>query len=80
MYFFALTEAQTPALEIRASMLFNLVFANKNSLSCFFFFFLIIDLCFLIPVTIAQAFNPIAEFVIPIGIPSEKTKGKNKYI
>ena len=57
-------------------MLFNLVFVNKITLSCFFFFFLIIDLCFLIPAIIAQTFNPIAELVIPIGIPSEKAKAK----
>ena len=48
-------------------MLFNLDFANNTLLSCFFFFFLIIDLYFLIPAFIAQIFNPIAELVIPIG-------------
>ena len=31
------------ALEIKTSMLFNLDFANNTILSCFFFFFLIID-------------------------------------
>ena len=55
-------------------MLFNLDFANNTILSCFFFFFLIIDLYFLIPAAIAQIFNPIAELVIPIGIPSKETK------
>ena len=40
----------------------------------FFFFFLIIDLYFLIPAAITQIFNPIAELVIPIGIPSKETK------
>ena len=54
------------ALEIKTSILFNLDFANSTILSCFFFFFLIIDLYFLIPVVIAQIFNPIAEFVIHI--------------
>ena len=42
----------------------------------FFFFFLIIDLYFLIPVAIAQIFNPIAELVIPIGIPSKKSEAQ----
>ena len=37
-------------------------------------FFLIIDLRFLIPAVIAQIFNPIAELVIPIGIPSKEAK------
>ena len=39
-----------------------------------FRFFLIIDLRFLIPAVIAQIFNPIAELVIPIGIPSKEAK------
>ena len=47
-------------------MLFNLDFANKTILSCLFFFFLIIDLFFLIAAVNAQIFNPIAESVIPI--------------
>ena len=47
-------------------MLFNLEFISSTILSCFFFFFLIIDLYFLIPGAIAQIFNPIAELVIPI--------------
>ena len=37
-------------------------------------FFLIIDLRFLTPAVIAQIFNPIAELVIPIGIPSKEAK------
>ena len=40
------------ALEIKTSMPFNLDFANNTILSCFFFFFLIIDLYFLIPAAI----------------------------
>ena len=59
------------ALEIKTSMLFNLDFDSNNILSCFFFFFLIIDLQFLIIADIAQMFNPIAEIVIPVGIPSK---------
>ena len=38
------------------------------------FFFLIIDLHFLIPAVIAQIFNPIAELVFLIGIPSKESK------
>ena len=44
-------------------MLFNLVFANDTILLfllCFILFFLITDLCFLIPAVIAQKFNPTA--------------------
>ena len=55
-------------------MLFNLDFANNTILSCFFFFFLIIDLYFLIPAVITQIFNPIAELVIPIGVPTQVAK------
>ena len=55
-------------------MLFNLDFANNTILSCFFF--LIIDLYFLIPAAIAQIFNPIAELVILIGIPSKEAKAE----
>ena len=58
------------------SMLFNLDFANNTVLPCFPFFFLIIDLYFLIPAVIGQIFNPIAELVIPIGIPSEEAKAE----
>ena len=40
-----------------------------------FLFFLIIDLYFLIPAVIAQNFfNSIADFVIPITIPSKEAK------
>ena len=56
-------------------MLFNLDFAI-NTILCFFFFFLIIDLYFLIPAVIAQIFNPIAELVIPIGIPNKEAKAE----
>ena len=42
----------------------------------FSFFFLIFDLCLLIPAAIAQSFNPIAELVIPIGIPIKEAKSK----
>ena len=42
----------------------------------FFSFFLIINLYFLYPAVIAQIFNPIAELVIPIGIPNKETKAE----
>ena len=58
------------------SMLFNLVFTDNTILLCFFFFFLNIDLCFLIPPVIAQIFNPIAELVIPKGIPSTEANAE----
>ena len=57
-------------------MLFNLDFANNTILSCFFFFFLIIDLYLLISPAITQIFNPIAELVSPIGIPSKEAKAE----
>ena len=55
-------------------MLFNLDFAKTNILSCLFCFFLIIDLYFLIYVAISQSFNPIAELIILMGIPSKEEK------
>ena len=57
-------------------MLFNLVFANNTIFSCFFFFFLIIDLSFLMAASIAQMFNSIAEPVLPIGKPSNEAKAE----
>ena len=42
----------------------------------YFFVFLIIDLYFLIPAAVAQIFNPIAEFAIPIRIPSKEAKAE----
>ena len=42
----------------------------------FFFSFLIISLYLLILATIVQIFNPIAELVIPTGIPSNETKAE----
>ena len=57
-------------------MLSNLYFADNTILSCFFFFFLIIELYFLISAVIAQIFNPIVELVIPIGIPTKEAKAE----
>ena len=55
-------------------MLFDLDFANNSILSCFFFFFLIIELYFLVYAAIAKIFDPIAELVISIGIPDKVAK------
>ena len=62
------------AFKIKTFMLFNLDFANNTILSCFFF--LILDLKFLIPAVIAQLFNPIAELVIPIRIPIKEAEAE----
>ena len=40
--------------------------------SCFFFFFLIIDLHYFIPAVIAQIFNAVAELVVSIEIPTKE--------
>ena len=57
-------------------MLFHLDFASNTVRSCFFLFFLIIDLYFLIPAVIAQIFDPIAEFVISLDIPIKEEKAE----
>ena len=41
-----------------------------------YFFILIIYLYFLIPGTVAQLFNPIAELAVPMGIPSKEAKAE----
>ena len=41
-----------------------------------FSFFFIIDLYFLVAAVIAQIFNPIAEIIIPIGIPTKEAKAE----
>ena len=63
-------------LEIKASMLFSLDFPNNTIWSSFFFFFLITDLYFLIPVFITDIFNSTAEIIIPTGIPMKKSKAE----
>ena len=63
------------SLEIK---LFNLLFANNTTLSCILFFFLIIDLYFLIPDLFAQIFNPVAELAISIEIPTKEAKAEMK--
>ena len=59
-------------------MVFNLVLANNTILPCFFFFFYIIDLCFLIPAIIEQVFNPTEELLMPTGIPTKETKAETE--
>ena len=63
-------------------MLFNLDFANNTIftiLSCFFFFFLVIDLYFLVPAVIEQFFNPIAELVVPTETPTKEAEVEMGY-
>ena len=64
-------------IEIKTSMLFNLDFANYT-ISSRSFFFLIIDLYFLIPAVIAQILNPTAELVIPIKTQIKEAKAEIK--
>ena len=52
------------------------MFPNNTILSCFFLFFLVIDLYFSILTVVVQTFNPIAELVIPIGIPRKEAKAE----
>ena len=61
-------------LEIKTAMLFNLDFASNTILLCFFVFFLIFDLYFLIAPVITQIFNPTAELAIPIDITTKEAK------
>ena len=57
-------------------MLFHSDFAVNSILSCFFFFFLFIGLHFLIPAVNTQIFNPVAELVTLIGIPTKEAKAE----
>ena len=63
-------------LEIKTSMLYYLDFVNNTILSWFFLFFLITDLCFLIPAVITEVFNPTAELATPAGIPTKEAKAE----
>ena len=56
----------------------NLDFAINTILSCSYFFFLIIDLYFLISAAIGKMFNLILDLVTPIGIRSKEPKAKIK--
>ena len=40
------------------------------------FLFITIDLYFIIPAVITKIFNPIAELIIPIGIPTKESKAE----
>ena len=63
---------------MNTSILFSLNFANNTILWCFFSFFLIITLWFLILAAIAKIFNSIAELVIPMGSKSKDLKAEIK--
>ena len=56
-------------------MLFNIDFTNNTILSCFFFF-LIIELYFLILAGLTKVFSFTAELVVPIEIPTKETKAE----
>ena len=60
------------ALEIKTSIVPNLIFANNTILSCLFLFSLVIDLYFLIHVVIAQFFITTAKLEITIGTPTNE--------
>ena len=64
------------ALEIKTFLLFKLDFVNSTILSCFFFFFLIIHLYFLIPAVITQISDPIAKPKIPTELPIKEAKAE----
>ena len=64
------------ALEIKTSVVFNLDFVSNTILPHFFLFFLIIDLCLLIPAIIAEDFNPIEELLILIWITTKEAKAE----
>ena len=68
--------SQLKRQKLRLLVVLNLVFTNNTILSCFLFFFFIIDLYFLIPAFIAQIFKPTAELVIPLRIPTEGARAK----
>ena len=42
----------------------------------YFIFLLIIELCYLTPAALLQIFVPIADLIIPIGIPNKETKAE----
>ena len=67
------------ALEIKISTVFNLFLANNiycNNMPLSFFFFLTIDLNFLIIAVAAQIFVLTAEHTIPTGIITKKAKAE----
>ena len=66
------------ALEIKTSVLFDLVFLGTLFHYVFFFFSLIIDLYLLIPAVIAQIYNPTAELAIPSATPTKEVNAQIK--
>ena len=67
------------ALEIKMSILFNLDFAN-NTILCFFLFFLIIDLSFLIILQLLHKFLILLynlQFLEELRLKKQKEKGKH---
>ena len=60
------------------STVFNLSFPNNTILTCFFLFFLIIDLYLLIAAVTAQAFIPTAELVIQTGTQTNEANAELK--
>ena len=65
-------------LKIELFMQSKLVFANNAILSCLFFFFLIIDLYFLIIANIVQIFNSTVELITYLEISTKETKAEMK--
>ena len=63
-------------LETKASTIFNLDFANDNNLLGFFFFFLVIDLYFLVPAFVTQIFNPVEELLLSIRATTKEAKAE----
>ena len=61
-------------LEIKTSTLFNLVFGSNATLSCSFFFLLIIDLNVLILAVILEIFIVAAEFAVSTGLRTKEAK------
>ena len=61
-------------LGLRSNLVSNLAFPSNTILSCFFPFFFIIDLHFLIPAVIAQIFNSAADLAIPRGTTTHKNE------
>ena len=56
---------------------FNFAFANHTILSCFFLFFLIIDLYFFDFCSYyTHTFNPTTELVIPAGLPTNEANAE----
>ena len=53
-------------------------FANNAILSCLFFFFLMIDLYFLIPAVTAPIFNPTSTIAMPIGTGTKEAKAERE--